>query len=354
MTSPKPTRSSLHRLHRPCRSGRCRPVPSRVASWLLGLLLAIIPLLLSPLAARAQFSGPTVRPSPATNVPVALTTDPAILYPGERELQLGPGDQISVHLFEALDYSAIPLRLSIDGSIQLPLIGVVRLAGLTLRQAESLIERRLIDAGMYRNPQISIQLLESPNQIVTVTGELHAVVPVLGSNKRLLDVLAVAGGLPSNASHLVTINRPGLADPITVDLGPDPLHSAQANIPVYARDTVIISRVGVVYVLGAFKNQGAIPLTQNTPLTLMQVAALGNGYGWEGQLDDVQLIRTVGLHRSIVRVNLKQILKGDEVDPVLQSDDIVFLPSNSIRAAIKVGGINTLFGILSTIIFSVR
>ncbi len=348
MISPTPTRSPRHR--------RARPAAFRAllsAAWLLGLLLAVLTPLSSSFA-HAQFSGPSATASPAANVPVGPTTDPAVLYPGERELQLGPGDQISVHLFQTTDYSPTPLRLSLDGSIQLPLIGVVRLAGLTLHQAEVLVAQRLVDANMYRSPQVSIQLIESPNQIITVTGELHAVVPVLGGNKRLLDVLAVAGGLPTNASHLIAINRPGLAAPITVDLGPDPLRSAQADIPVYARDTVIVSRVGVVYVLGAFRTQGAIPLVQNTPLTLMQVAALGNGYGWEGQLDQIQLIRTVGLQRTVVLVDFKKVLKGQAPDPVLQTDDIVFLPSSSIRAAIKVGGINTLFGILSTIIFSVR
>ena len=336
---------------RPALSRRLQLAPASL--WLACAILVLSSLAL-PVCARAQFSGPTPVASPAANVPIRITTNPALLYPGEREIQLGPGDQISVHLYEAMDYSNVPLRLSLDGSIQLPLIGVVRLAGLTLHQAEDLVARRLVEAGMYRNPQISIQLLESPNQIITVTGELHAVVPSTGGGKRLLDVLAVAGGLPAIASHVITINRPGVAEPIVVDLGPDPLQSAQANIPVYARDTVIVSRVGVVYVLGAFRNQGAIPLQQNSPLTLMQVAALGNGYGWEGQLDDVQLVRTVGLERKVVHVDFKKVLQGKAPDPVLQTDDIVFLPSNSIRAAIKVGGINTLFGILSTIIFSVR
>ena len=324
----------------------------RVAVCMPALLSLVS--LLAPGLARAQFSGPTPVASPSANIPVKITTDPAILYPGEREIQLGPGDQISVHLYDANDYSTVPLRLSLDGSIQLPLIGVVHVGGLTIHQAEDLVDHRLIDAGMYRSPQITIQLLESPNQIITVTGEVHAVIPALGGNKRLLDVLAGAGSLPSNASHVLTINRPGVADPITVDLGPDPLRSAQANIPVYAQDTVIISRVGVVYVLGAFRTQGAIPLIQNSPLTLMQVAALGGGYGWEGELKDVQLVRTVGLERRIVHVDFRKVLAGQAPDPVLQTDDIVFLPPNSIKSAIKVGGINTLFGILSTIIFSVR
>ena len=326
---------------------------ARTPFW-LACALVVLSTLLAPHLAIAQFSGPTPSPSPAANIPIGVTTDPAILYPGERELQLGPGDQISVHLYDANDYSNAPLRLSLDGSVQLPLIGVVRLAGLTLHQAEDLVARRLVEAGMYRSPQISIQLLESPNQIITVTGEVHAIVPSLGGGKRLLDALAVAGGLPPIASHLITINRPGVSEPITVDLGPDPLHSAQANIPLYARDTVIVSRVGVVYILGAFRTQGAIPLQQNSPLTLMQVAALGNGYGWEGKLDDMQLVRTVGLERKVVRVDFKKVLAGQAPDPVLQTDDIVYLPPSSVRSAIKVGGINTLFGILSTIIFSIR
>ncbi len=319
--------------------------------WLACVLLSFATLL-APRRMTAQFSGPSPSASPVANLPVQVTTDPAILYPGEREIQLGPGDQISVHLYEAADYSAVPLRLSLDGSVQLPLIGVVRLAGLSLHQAEDLVARRLVEAGMYRSPQISIQLLESPNQIITVTGEVHAVIPSLGGGKRLLDVLAAAGGLPTIASHLITINRPGVADPITIDLGPDPLHSAQGNIPLYARDTVIVSRVGVVYVLGAFRNQGAVPLQQNSPLTLMQVAALGNGYGWEGELADMQLVRTVGLERRIVHVDFKKVLKGKAPDPVLQTDDIVYLPSSAVRAAIKVGGISTAFGILSTVIFA--
>ena len=339
----------------PSRSALSQQNHAVSVSLRLACALFLLSALLVPHSrAFAQFSGPSPAPSPAANVPVRITTDPAILYPGEREIQLGPGDQISVHLYDANDYSTTPLRLSLDGSVQLPLIGVVRLAGLSLHQAEDLVAHRLIEAGMYRSPQITIQLLESPNQIITVTGEIHGVVPALGGGKRLLDVLAAAGGLPPIASHLITINRLGVADPITVDLGPDPLRSAQANVPVYARDTVIVSRVGVGYVLGAFRTQGAIPLQQNSPLTLMQVAALGNGYGWEGKLDDVQLVRTVGLERKVVHVDFQKVLKGKAPDPVLQTDDIVYLPPSSVRAAIKVGGINTLFGILSTIIFSIR
>ena len=130
----------------------------------------------------------------------------------------------------------------------------------------------LLQACITPGPQISIQLTESPNQIATITGELHGVVPVIGQ-RRLFDVLAAAGGLPPTASHIITIQRAGVAQPIVIDLGTDPAQSDKANIPIFPRDTIVVSRVGVVYLLGAFKKQGAIPLPQTSPLTLMQVAA---------------------------------------------------------------------------------
>ena len=312
-------------------------------------LLSVLPLLAG--AAQAQFSGPALSASTPVNRPVTPTTDPAILYPAGREIHLGPGDLIAVHLYGS-DYAPVA-RVSIDGSVQLPLIGTVPLNGLTIHEAERLIAERLVAAGMYRNPQVTLQLTESPNQMATVTGELHGVVPVVGQ-RRLFDVLASAGGLPATASHMITIHRPGIDQPIVVDLGTDPAQSDKANVPIFPRDTIVVARTGVVYVLGAFKTQGAIPLQQNSPLTLMQVAAVSGGPGFEGKFGDLRLIRTIGVERKVVHVDIKRVINGKDPDPVLQTDDIVFLPSDSMKAAIKSGGLGTLLGFASILIVAVH
>ena len=302
--------------------------------------------------AKAQFSGPALGASTPVNRPVTPTTDPAILFPAGREIHLGPGDQISVHLYGAQDYAPVA-RVSVDGSVQLPLVGTVPVDGLTLHQAERLIAERLVAAGMYRNPQITLQLTESPNQNATVTGEIHGVIPVIGQ-RRLFDVLAASGGLPPTSSHIITIQRPGVDQPIVVDLGTDPAQSDKGNVPIFPRDTIVVARTGVVYVLGAFKTQGAIPLQQNSPLTLMQVAALSGGPGFEGKSGDLRLIRTVGLERKVVHLNIKRVMNGKDPDPVLQTDDIVFLPSEAWKAAIKSGGLGTLLGFASILLVAVQ
>ncbi len=316
------------------------------SSLALGLIC-----LLACSTAEAQFSGPAIGASTQVNRPVTPTTDPTILYPRNREIRLTPSDVVAVHIYGA-DYAPVVV-VSLDGSVQLPLIGNVAVEGLTIHEAEKRIAGLLVNAGMYRNPQVSVQLTESPNQTATVSGEIHSVVPVRGQ-RRLFDVLAAAGGLPPTASHFITINRPGVGQPIIIDLGNDPAQSDKANVPIFPGDTVIVSRTGVVYVLGAFKAQGAIPLQQNSPLTLMQVAALSGGPGWEGKSGDLRLIRTIGLERKVVHVDIKRVMNGKDPDPVLQIDDIVFLPSDSMKAAIKSGGLSTLLGLASILVVAAR
>jgi polysaccharide biosynthesis/export protein len=318
-------------------------------SWLLGLIALLLWQCTG--SGVAQFTGPSLGSSASVNLPMKPTTDPAILYPGPREIHLEHGDLLTIHLYGPSDYTP-SARVSLDGSIQIPLIGLVHVAGLSLHEAQDLIAERLTAAGMYRDPQVSIQVVESPNQVVTITGELHGVVPILGGQKRLFDVMAAAGGLSVTSSHTITINRPGVPEPIIVDLGTNPAMSAYSNVPIFAGDTIVVARVGVIYLLGAFRTQGPIPLQQNSPLTLMQAAAIGGGPGFEGKLNDLRIIRTVGLERKVVTVDLKRIFNGRDPDPVLQTDDIIFLPTSAMKAAIKGGGIPTTLGIATTLLYA--
>lgn len=310
------------------------------------LCLMAMLILASCSACLAQFNGPG--PTVQTPSTATVTTDRALLFPPSRDPLLSPGDLIQIRVFEQPDYGP-EVRLSANGSVLLPLIGTVDLNGRTISQAERIIEQRLVDAQIYRNPQVTVTLVEGPNQVAAVVGEVHSVVPIVGS-RRLLDVLAVAGGLPPTASHLITISRPGVAEPIIVDLGTDPLHSGLANVPIFAGDTIIIGRIGVVYLVGAFKSPGTIPLTQYAPLTLMEATALTGGLAFQGKYNDVRLIRTVGDHRTVVKLDIQRILHGKDPDPILQANDIVFMPDSALKAFVSNGSLGTLLGIVSLLL----
>ncbi len=297
----------------------------------------------------AQFNGPaSITSSAEINRPATLTTDTAILYPPVHDILLSPGDLISLKVFGQPDYVPI-VRIGTDGNALLPEIGILHLSGLSITTAEQLIATKLVDAGIYVHPQVTLQISEGPNAVATVIGETHGVVPIVGT-RRLLDVLTTAGGLPPTASHVVTIHRPGQDAPIVVDLGSDPLRSQLSDIPIFAGDTIIVSRIGVVYMIGAFKSPGTIPLTPYAPLTLMQATALSGGLSFEGKYDDLRVIRTIGGQRTVVKLDVKRVLYGRAPDPILQPNDIVFLPSSALKASIGNGSLGTLLGIASLLI----
>ncbi len=328
------------------RMRRHAAIPPAHVSRLLCLGTALSMLLLAgPRSAFAQFSGPATSSTSAYNQALTPTTDPAILYPGERDVVLTIGDVIQIRLFSDPKYSHI-VRINNDGTVLLPLIGIVHLEGLSVTQAEQLLAEKLDAADMYRDPQVTLEITEGPNAVATIIGEVHQVVPIVGS-RHLLDVLSVAGGLPPTASHVITINRPGLAKPIVVDLGTDPLLSSLGNIPIFPGDTIVVSRIGIVYMLGSFTSAtGTIPLNAYTPLTLTEATALSGGIKWEGRFSDLRIIRTVGDHRTVAVYNIKKVLDGKAPDPILQPNDIVYLPPVPLKQLIDSGGLGTVLGIV--------
>jgi polysaccharide export outer membrane protein len=285
--------------------------------------------------------------APATQVPGAT---PSMLYPSE-DFRLSPGDLINVRLFLVENYNAT-VRVGQDGNAHLPLIGNVNLQGLTVREAQALIAQKLSEGGFYRQPEVLILVLDTVNGSVLITGEMHAQVPVT-NERSLREVLLYAGGLPANASHTIKIVRPGLKQPIVVDLGTDLASSAAANEPVRPRDIIQVTRANVVYLLGAFLRQGAIPLDQATPLTLLQAASLSGGINFEGKNPDLRIIRTVGNERKVVSVNIRKIRDGKDPDPILQANDIVFLPTDNMKAVLKSLGVGGVLGLVS-LVYAIR
>jgi polysaccharide export outer membrane protein len=289
-------------------------------------------------------------PAQATSSPTTPYANQSMLYPGE-DFHLGPGDLIAVRVYLQPDYEAT-VRVGLDGTAVLPLIGSVHVAGLTVRAAQALIAERLQVEEIYKNPEVTIQVLDTVNSSVIVTGEVHATVPV-STERSLREVLLTAGGLPASASHTVKIVRPGLTEPIVVDLGTDLAASATANFPIHPHDIIQISRASVVYVLGAFPRQGAVPLDQATPLTLLQVAALSGGINFEGNYADLRLIRTVGNERKVVKVDIKKVRDGRAPDPLLQANDIIFLPTDEMKATLKSLGTSGVIG-LATLLLTIH
>jgi len=68
---------------------------------------------------------------------------------------------------------------------------------------------------------------------------------------------------------------------------------------------------------------------------------------FDSESNHIVLIRTEGNERKQVKLNLSRIIKGKAPDPILEAEDVVYIPSSSMRAAIKSGGISIAVAIAS-------
>lgn len=320
-------------------------------TWMQWMKAAAISSVLAlPMWGMAQFAGPapTKADSPAP-LPPSLSQPMNPLPSGTSVLRLHSGDNIEITVYGVKDYDS-KVRIDNNGEAYLPLIGTVHLDGLSLVQGQQLIADKLDAAGMIRDAQVSIQVVDSTKDIISITGEVanaHAM-PAYGEI-HLMDVIASAGGLKSTASHTISILRTGAPEPLLIQLGPDLAHSKAQNVMVYPGDQIIVPRTGVVYVVGAVKQQSAYPLATGTPITLMQVITLAGGPNFEAEWGSTRIIRTIGETRQEIPINLKKVMHGKVADPVLQNDDIVYVPSNAGKAALKGGGAGVALGLLYAI-----
>jgi polysaccharide export outer membrane protein len=128
-------------------------------------------------------------------------------------------------------------------------------------------------------------------------------------------------------------------DPYMVDVGVDPMTTNATNMMLMPGDTVLVPRVGNVYVLGQVKNEGAYPLSSNAPVTVMRALSLAGGLKYGAALSKARVIRTMpGSQRNEIRIDLKQLMDGKIKDIALASDDILLVPSNAFKSSVAAGG----------------
>lgn len=269
-----------------------------------------------------------------------------------RDYKIGPEDLLEISVFEDEKLNKT-VRVSSQGNISLPLLGVLKVRGLTGNELEKEI-RDLLAEKYFQDPHVSVFIKEYRNQRISVIGavEKPGVYEVTGQ-KTVLDMLAMAGGLKEDAGQLLFLIRPprpeegvlkGKKDsddqtPKTFMVDLEELlvkGDLILNLPMIHGDVINIPVSGKIFVGGEVRSPGGFPL-RGKKLTVSQAVALAGGLKSDAAGAETKIFRysEKGTGKEILSVNVYEIQKGKEEDFYLKENDIIIVPKSGTKTVLN-------------------
>ena len=269
---------------------------------------------------------------------------------------LGPDDQLKIWALGFEEITDKPFRIDPGGYLDLPMIGRVQAAGMTIEQLKSELLEKL--KRMVRQPDVSISIAEYGSQPVSVIGAVNQPgVHQLQGRRSLAEVLSMAGGLRPDSGPEIVITREMQWGPIPLpDAAPDSTgHYSTAdikvndlldaknpaqNILIRPHDVITIPPSQSISVIGAVQKPGAFPMNTRTNVSVLEALAMAGGYAPQPQPQNAKILRVVpgSMDRKEIPVDLRKITAGKGEDIVLRANDILLVPTSMPkRAGVKIG-----------------
>lgn len=225
------------------------------------------------------------------------------------DYQIGAADIITITVFGEPDASRANVVVDNDGTIDMPYIGRVKVAGLPARAVEKEIREKF--TRFLVNPSISIEIVKYRSKTVMVQGMVRDPgMQVLEGNASLPSVLAKAGSMAMDAASYVTISRRN-PDGTTLQfrVTRKQIESGEAQtILLQDGDTVVVPKAETFFINGNVRSQGTFAWEEG--LTVERALTLAGG-------------ATERAGRIEIERNGKTITKkAKKSDPVMANDTI--------------------------------
>ncbi len=150
---------------------------------------------------------------------------------------------------------------------------------------------------------------------------------------KVVDVLAMAGGLTYIADRHITIQRFGPSKEKVEYYYSNTGETALSDDPmIYPGDSVVVSKVAVVYVLGDVLRPGGYPIsTNNSKITVLQAIALAGYANHTAAVGKSKLVRETPHGVQEINLPVGAMQKGKMPDVALLPDDVVYVPFSFVR-----------------------
>lgn len=234
------------------------------------------------------------------------------------ESVLGPGDTLRIFVYGHPDMTT-ETKVSETGKITFPLVGEVKVDGLTPSEAEKKIANLLESRDILRKPQVIVVTASLQSQMVSVLGNVRnqGRYPIEGK-RSLTEILAMAGGIIPEGGDLITLIRSDgtrfVKEVIDV-LEMVRTGDLSRDVDVRSDDLIYVERAHRFYIYGEVQRAGAYRLERN--MTVIQALSVGGGLTQRGTE------RGLRIQRRDAEGNL-QILDAKSSD-LVQPDDVIYI-----------------------------
>lgn len=262
---------------------------------------------------------------------IALTIAFAASAHAQDVYRIGAEDVLVISVLEAPDLNRT-IQVTPSGEISVPLVGTLKVAGLSAAEVEAALAARLREKYI-KNPNVTVQVTEARSHTVSITGAVRKPgVFQMRSPKSLLEVLSLAEGLAEDAGGTAFIVRGGEGEAVQeVRLKTLMDSPTGQTVLIKPGDSVNVTRQGVVYVVGDVKKPGAFPM-RNGRHTVLNILAQSEGLLSTASADKAVILRpNAAGDRDLVPVDISKLMRGKAPDIQLQAEDVLFIPQSGAK-----------------------
>lgn len=237
-------------------------------------------------------------------------------------MQIGAGDTIMIAVYDQPDMTAT-VYVSDDGTVPVALAGAVHVAGLSPAGAAQAIEKALRDGNFFKKPHVTVTVVQSRSQRVSVLGEVGSPgrYPI-DSKTTIFDLLAQAGGAKETASSTIYLLRTGKDGttaryPIDLRVLADNPKSI-ANQSLQGSDSIFVPKADEFYIYGEVTAPNKYRLEPG--MTIVQAIIRAGGVTARGSRNRVEVKRKGPSGEDILsKGKLEDLVKPNDVIRVKES-----------------------------------
>lgn len=266
-----------------------------------------------------------------------LDEHPGANRPEARDFRIGGYDILDVRVYEEPDLSREAAPVSAEGYISFPLIGRVKVAGLSSSQIESRITEKLVEGQFFREdapPHVSVTVREFKSKKYMVLGSINSPGAYqFQARDRVIDAISRAGGVDFEKgvteAMIIRTERPGTADErkIVIRIELDRLLKGgdqASNLLIYDKDLLYIPKSEGYYIIGEVGSPGQYPYTQKK-VTLVEAISRAGGFTPIAARNRTRIIRQENGQEKIITVKVDAITEGG-----MKGQDITVMPGDVI------------------------